>query len=85
MVDRKLYDTDSYVLLRSQQPEEFVSRDELLEQLQAELTRHPESRSPDLLRLDTVEEQAVQLLETSYELVTGPGKFLQWYAVRLEK
>ncbi|MGF1514805.1 MAG: chlororespiratory reduction protein 7 [Elainellaceae cyanobacterium] len=85
MVDRKLYETDSYVLLRSQQEEEFVSRDELLEQLRAELTRHPEARSPDLLKFDTLEEQALQLLETSYELVTGPGEFLQWYAVRLEK
>lgn len=85
MVDRKLYDTDSFVLLRSQQPEVFVSREELLEQLKAELIRHPEARSPDLLRLDTVEEQALQLLETSYELVTAPGEFLQWYAVRLER
>ncbi|MGB3612368.1 MAG: chlororespiratory reduction protein 7 [Elainellaceae cyanobacterium] len=85
MVDPRLYTSDSFVLLRSQQPEEFVSRDELLLILQGELTQHPEARSPDLERLDSVEEQAVQLLETSYEFVIGPGEFLQWYAVRLEK
>jgi len=85
MVDPRLYTSDSFVLLRSQQPEVFVSRSELLDILQEELARHPEVRSPDLERLNTLEEQAVQLLETSYEFVVGPGEFLQWYAVRLDK
>lgn len=85
MVDRRLYDANDFVLLRSQQQETFVTRDELLQILQEAITQYPEARSPDIARIEGVEAQAEQLLETSYELVTGPGEFLQWYAVRLEK
>ena len=85
MVDPRLYESNDFVLLRSQQPETFVTREELLQILQAALAEHPEARSPDIARIEGIEAQAEQLLETSYELVTGPGEFLQWYAVRLEK
>ncbi|MEO0406245.1 MAG: chlororespiratory reduction protein 7 [Cyanobacteria bacterium P01_A01_bin.135] len=85
MVDPRLYESNDFVLLRSQQPEAFVNRAELLQILQEAITQYPEARSPDIARIEGIEAQAEQLLETSYELVMGPGEFLQWYAVRLEK
>jgi hypothetical protein len=36
-------------------------------------------------KISGVEAQAKYLIDTYCELDVGPGKFLQWYAVRLEK
>ncbi|MEG5060299.1 chlororespiratory reduction protein 7 [Microcoleus sp. A2-C5] len=80
-----LYDEDTFVVLETNQPEQFVTAAELLEKLKAVLAQEHEDLPADVLKFSSVEEQAKYLIDTYCELDVGPGKFLQWYAVRLEK
>ncbi|MEG3937896.1 MULTISPECIES: chlororespiratory reduction protein 7 [unclassified Microcoleus] len=80
-----LYDEDTFVVLETNQPEQFLTAAELLEKLKEVLAGEHEDLPQDLLKLSSVEEQAKYLIDTYCELDVGPGKFLQWYAVRLEK
>lgn len=81
-----MYKEDNYVVLETGQSEQFLTAPELLEKLQAVLQDvQIEDLPRDLQRLKSVEEQAKSLLDTSCELDVGRGKYLQWYAVRLEK
>ncbi|WP_293332811.1 chlororespiratory reduction protein 7 [Microcoleus sp. CAWBG58] len=80
-----LYDEDNFVVLETNQPEQFLTAVELLEKLKAVLSREHEDLPQDVLKFSSVEEQAKYLIDTYCELDVGPGKFLQWYAVRLEK
>ncbi|WP_293153857.1 MULTISPECIES: chlororespiratory reduction protein 7 [unclassified Microcoleus] len=80
-----LYDEDTFVVLETNQPEQFLTAVELLEKLKAVLSREHEDLPQDVLKFSSVEEQAKYLIDTYCELDVGPGKFLQWYAVRLEK
>lgn len=85
MPDPRLYESDTFVLLEPNQPEQFLTTIELLEKLQAILAQRQDDLPRDLQKFASVEEQAQYLLETSCELDMEPGQFLQWYAVRLEK
>ncbi|MGF1496006.1 MAG: chlororespiratory reduction protein 7 [Elainellaceae cyanobacterium] len=85
MVDPRLYDTQSFVVLATNQPEEIVTRDELLTRLRQVLASRQDYLPRDLHHLSEIDEQAEYLLDTAYELDMGAGEFLQWYAVRLEK
>lgn len=68
------------------QPEQFLTAPELIEKLKGILqTINLQDLSPDLRSLDSVEERAKYLLDTTCELNIGLGQYLQWYAVRLEK
>ncbi|MEZ2239809.1 chlororespiratory reduction protein 7 [Microcoleus sp.] len=80
-----LYDEDTFVVLETNQPEQFLTVAELLEKLKAILASSQEELPPDVQKISSVEEQAKYLINTYCELDVGPGKFLQWYAVRLEK
>jgi hypothetical protein len=80
-----MYQEDAYVLLESDQPEQFLTQAELLEKLQAVLATRQDDLPRDLQKISAVEEQARYLLNTSCELDVGPDHYLQWYAVRLEK
>ena len=80
-----LYDEDTFVVLETNQPEEFLTAAELLEKLQAVLASVQEDLPQDVKKISSVEAQAKYLIDTYCELDVGPGKFLQWYAVRLEK
>lgn len=80
-----LYDEDTFVVLETNQPEQFLTAVELLEKLKAVLSREHEDLPQDVLKFSSVEERAKYLIDTYCELDVGPGKFLQWYAVRLEK
>jgi hypothetical protein len=80
-----LYDEDTFVVLETNQPEQFLTVAELLEKLTAVLAAVQEDLSPDVQKISSVEAQAKYLIDTYCELDVGPGKFLQWYAVRLEK
>ena len=80
-----LYDEDTFVVLETNQPEQFLTATELLEKLKAVLAGEHEDLPRDVYNLSTVEAQAKHLIDTYCELDVGPGKFLQWYAVRLEK
>ncbi|HBQ99334.1 MULTISPECIES: chlororespiratory reduction protein 7 [unclassified Roseofilum] len=85
MPDSLMYQSDGFVVLESNQPEQFLTEAELLHKLKACLSQLQEELPRDLQKFTTLEDQAKSLMETSCELDLGPGAFLQWYIVRLEK
>ena len=85
MADPRMYESDTFVLLESGRSEEFLSTADLLAKLKAILAARQDNLPRDLQPFASVEDQAQYLLETSCELDVGPGEFLQWYVVRLEK
>lgn len=86
MPNSLMYQQDDYVVLETNQPEKFLTSTELLEKLRETLQQLTEEELPhDLQKINSLEAQAQYLLDTSCELDLGPGKYLQWYAVRLEK
>ena len=80
-----MYQSDGFVVLEFGRPEEFYTEAELLNKLIGYLRELQDDLPRDLQKFATVEEQAQYLLETSCELDLGPGRFVQWYVVRLEK
>jgi len=80
-----MYQLDTFVVLETNQPEQFLTVDELLEKLRRILAQLQDDLPRDLQKFASIEAQAQYLLDTSCELDVGPGQFLQWYAVRLEK
>ncbi|MGI8500618.1 MAG: chlororespiratory reduction protein 7 [Hassallia sp.] len=86
MPDSLMYQQDNFVLLETNQPEQFLTASELLEKLKKVLQNFSFQDLPnDLRSFNSVEAQAQYLLDTSCELDIGVGQYLQWYAVRLEK
>lgn len=85
MPDPLMYQQDAFVVLEPNKPEEFLTAVELLEKLQKILTQRQDNLPRELQKFTSVETQAQHLLDTSCELDVGPGQYLQWYAVRLEK
>ncbi|MBF2004198.1 chlororespiratory reduction protein 7 [Chlorogloeopsis fritschii PCC 9212] len=86
MPDSLMYQQEYFVVLETNQPEQFLTAPELIEKLKGILqTINLQDLSPDLRSLDSVEERAKYLLDTTCELNIGLGQYLQWYAVRLEK
>ncbi|MBE9146846.1 chlororespiratory reduction protein 7 [Planktothrix mougeotii] len=85
MPDALMYDEETFVVLETHQPEQFMTVAELLEKLKSVLSECQDNLPQDLQRFTTIEEQAKHLLDTSCDLDVGAGQYLQWYAVRLEK
>lgn len=85
MVDLRLYDTDSFVLLESNHPEQILTPDELRDRLQTVLKDHADDIPPDIQAYGTLAEQAQYLMDNLCELNLGPDRYFQWFAVRLEK
>ncbi len=81
-----MYEEDNFVVLETNQEEQFLTKLELLEKLENTLKELAfDDLTPDVQKFQSVTEQAQYLIDTSCELDLGPGKYLQWYAVRLEK
>jgi hypothetical protein len=85
MADSIMFSEDAYVLLEPNQPEQFLSPEELLDRLKGVLANRQDDLPRDLQKFSAIEEQAKYLMETSCELDVEPGQYLQWYVVRLEK
>jgi hypothetical protein len=86
MPDSLMYQQDHFVVLETNQPEQFLTATELLEKLKTVLqTINFQDLPPDLQNIDSLEAKAQYLIDTSCELDIGAGQYLQWYAVRLEK
>lgn len=86
MPDPLMYQSEeAYVLLEPNQPEQFLTPDELLEKLKTVLAERSDDLPVDLQKFTNLDEQAKYLMETFCELDVGPDGFLQWYVVRLEK
>ncbi|HAG84415.1 MAG TPA: chlororespiratory reduction protein 7 [Cyanobacteria bacterium UBA11162] len=80
-----MFQEDAYVVLETNQPEQFLTQEELLEKLKAILLTRQDDLPRDLQKFSSVEDQAQYLMETFCELDVGVGEYLQWYVVRLEK
>ena len=80
-----MYQEDAYVVLEPNQPEQFLTAAELLEKLQGILTGRQADLPSDLQRFSNIAAQAQHLMETTCEFDVGPGLYLQWFVVRLEK
>lgn len=85
MPDPMMYRQDHFVVLEPNQSEQFLTAEELLEKLKAVLAQRQDDLPRDLQGLPAIVDQAQYLLDTSCEFDLGPGQYLQWYAVRLEK
>ncbi len=85
MPDALMYSEEYYVVLESGQAEQILFSSELQAKLHSVLTTRQDNLPRDLQRFSDVAEQVQYLINTSCELDMGPGEFLQWYAVRLEK
>ena len=85
MPDPLMYQQDAFVVLEPNQPEEFLTPVELLEKLKGILAQRQQDLPRELQKISSIDAQAQYLLDTSCELDVGPGQYLQWYAVRLEK
>lgn len=80
-----MYQEDAYVVLEPNQPEQILSAAELLEKLQDVLASRQVDLPPDLQSCGDLSQQAQHLMETACEFDVGPGLYLQWFVVRLEK
>ena len=86
MPDSLMYQQDNFVVLETNQPEQFLTTSELLEKLKIVLQGiNLQDLSPDLQNIDSLAAKAQYLMDTSCELDVGTGQYLQWYAIRLEK
>jgi hypothetical protein len=85
MPDSLMYQEDAYVVLEPNLPEQFLTPSELQAKLEAVLNAYSAELPPDLQKLDSIESKARYLMETACEFNSEPGKYLQWYVVRLEK
>lgn len=85
MADPRLYEQDAFVFLDAGQPEELLSPHEIIEKLKAIIASHPNELPDDVLRQSSLEQQAQYLLETYCELSLDSNRYIQWFAVRLEK
>lgn len=85
MPDLLMYEQDHFVVLETNQPDQFLTAAEMLEKLKTTIVDHQDCLDPDARLLPSLEAQAQALLDTVCELHLEPGHYLQWYAVRLEK
>ncbi|PSO53739.1 MAG: chlororespiratory reduction protein 7 [Cyanobacteria bacterium QS_7_48_42] len=85
MPDSIMYQEDAYVVLETNQPEQYFTAEELLEKLKGILQTHQEDLPRDLQNLPSIEEQAKHLRDTYCEFNLDPQQYLQWYVVRMEK
>lgn len=85
MPDSMMYREDAFVVLESNQPEQFMTPEELLEKLTGILRSRQDDLPRELQKFTAIEDQAKYLRENFCELDMEPGKYLQWYVVRLEK
>ncbi|GAB1542766.1 chlororespiratory reduction protein 7 [Scytonema sp. NUACC21] len=86
MPDSLMYEQDYFVVLETNQPEQILTALELFDKLKGALQELKSEDLPaDLRSFDSVEAKVKYLMDTSCELDIGPDKYLQWYAVRLEK
>lgn len=85
MPDSLMYQEDHFVVLETNQPEQFLTAAEMLEKLRSVLSQRQDNLPRDLQSVRSIDQQAKQLLDTACELEVGVGEYLQWYAVRLEK
>ena len=85
MPDSIMYQEDGYIVLESDQDEQFMNSVELKSKL-IELLQQPQIVIPrEIEQFESPESQAQHLMDNYFELDVGSDRYLQWYVVRLEK
>ncbi len=85
MPDSIMYQEDGFVVLETDQPEQILTSEELLEKLKNILLTRQNDLPRELQKFTTVETQAQYLMENFCDLDMGADRYLQWYVIRLEK
>lgn len=85
MTDSIMYQEDCFVVLEADKSEQFLTYEELGEKLKQLLQTRQNELPRELQKFTSIDEQAQHLLENYCEIDVGPGNYLQWYVVRLEK
>ncbi len=85
MADSIMYQEDGYVVLEADNPEQFMTPEELQNKLKNLLLSGQVAIPRELTKFESIEEKAQHLMENYFELDVGEDKFLQWYVVRWEK
>jgi hypothetical protein len=87
MTDSIMFQEDEYVVLTTGQAEEILTAAEMLTKLSDTLLNHGEDIEfpADVLAKSSTAARAAYLLDNYCELELGGGRYLHWYAVRLEK
>ncbi|MGL5836028.1 MAG: chlororespiratory reduction protein 7 [Waterburya sp.] len=85
MPDPIMYQEDGYVVLESDQPEQFMNAAELKTKLANLLQQSDVIIPKELEQFTSPELQAQHLLDNYFELDISADQYLQWYVVRLEK
>lgn len=74
---------ETFVVLETNEPEKYLTAEELVEKVRLILLSGEYQLTPDLSRFSNVDDQARYLVNTYCELDVGPGNFLEWYVIRL--
>ncbi len=85
MPDSLMYQEDTFVVLEGHQPEQLLTKQELLAKLMDILAENTDKLPADLENLSGLQAQSQKLLDTYCQWQLSSGEYLQWYAVRLEK
>ncbi len=85
MADSIMYQEDGYVVLEADNPEQFMTPEELQSKLQNILRSGQVTIPREVTKFEAIEDQAKHLMENYFELDVGEDNFLQWYVVRWEK
>ncbi|PZV23987.1 MAG: chlororespiratory reduction protein 7 [Snowella sp.] len=80
-----MYQEEMFVILETDQEEQFLTPEELLDKLKIVLQNYPEELPRELQKFSNLEEKATYLRDNFCELDIGENGYLQWYVVRLEK
>ncbi|MEB3122624.1 MAG: chlororespiratory reduction protein 7 [Snowella sp.] len=80
-----MYQEEMFVILETNQEEQFLTPEELLDKLKIVLQNYPEELPRELQKFSNLEEKATYLRDNFCELDIGENGYLQWYVVRLEK
>jgi hypothetical protein len=80
-----MYQEDGFVVLESDQPEQFLTAQELQKKLLNILVSEEVDLPRELEKFDSLEKRAEYLMNNYFELDIGVNQYLQWYVVRLEK
>ena len=80
-----MYQEEMFVLLETDQEEQFLTPEELFDKLKIVLQNYPEELPRELQKFSNLEERTTYLQDNFCELDIGKNGYLQWYVVRLEK
>ncbi len=84
MADSIMYQEDGYVVLETNQPEQLLTKEELLAKL-SQILESTTEIPRDVAKFNSLTEKSEYLLENYCEFNVDENSYLQWYVVRWEK